>query len=154
MSDPALVVGYDGSPPSRAAVRFAAQRAAAADALLVVATVHPLPPGDLNRSATDALLREHGGAAEKVLDALQADPPKELEGVRWSAIAVGAASPCKGLLDVARRDGAAEIVVATHGRGKVSALLGSVAHDLLRESEIPVLAIPPRAVAALGEETA
>ena len=152
MPDPVLVVGYDGSPESRAAVRFAARRAEAADALLVVASVHALPPGDLNRSATDALLREHATEAQGLLDALTADPPQELAGVRWSAIAVGGASPAKGLLDVAHRDGGVEIVVGTHGRGRVSALLGSVAHDLLRESDVPVLAIPPRAVAALGEE--
>ena len=149
-----LVVGFDGSSSARAAVRYAATAARERRGRLVVAAVHPLPPGDLDEGATAALLADHERTARSALDALGADPPAELDGVTWEAVAQGADSPADGLLEVAAREDAVAIVVGTHGRGRISALLGSVAHDLLRHSDRPVVTIPPRAVAALGEEAA
>ena len=151
MPDPVLVVGYDGSPSSRAALRYAGQRAAREGSRLVVACVHPLPPADLNERAYAALLADHRAKARACLDGLDTAPPEELDGVEWTALAEGARSPARGLLDIAARDDALEIVVGSTGRGRVGALLGSVAHALLREADRPVVVIPARAVEAIGE---
>ena len=144
---PALVVGYDGSDFARAALLYAARRCAAGGRI-IVACAHPEAPSDLAHSARDALNAQHAADAKSILDALALDAPPELEEVTWSSETL-AGAPAEALIALAAREDADEIVVGTHGRGRVSALLGSVAHDLLRLADRPVAVIPPRAVAPL-----
>jgi nucleotide-binding universal stress UspA family protein len=148
VSGPAFVVGFDGSRPALAALVYAARRAGAEGGRVLVVVVHPAPPGDLNHKARQALLADHERTCRSVLDGLTADPPPELEGVDWTPV-IEHGSPARCLLRTAAREGATAVVVGTQGRGRVAALLGSVAHDLLRESDRPVVVIPPKAVEAL-----
>jgi nucleotide-binding universal stress UspA family protein len=148
-----LVAGFDGSRYARAALRLAGRRAAAENGRLVVVCAHPLPPPELNDRARAALLADHRREADEILGALRADPPPELAGVQVAYVAEGG-TPCEALMSVAAREDAEALVVGTHGRGRVSALLGSVAHDLLRRADRPVLAIPPGAVDRLEPEDA
>jgi nucleotide-binding universal stress UspA family protein len=142
-----FVVGYDGSEAATAALIHAAHRCGDTGRV-VVACAHQLAPRDLSEAAQRALTEQHVADARSVLDALALDAPGELEEVTWSAEAIGG-DPATALCRLAEREEAAEIIVGTHGRGRVSALLGSVAHDLLRRSDRPVTAIPPKAVARL-----
>jgi nucleotide-binding universal stress UspA family protein len=48
----------------------------------------------------------------------------------------------------ARETGATEIVVGTHGHGRVRRALGSTAHALLHDAPCPVTVVPPRAATA------
>ncbi len=73
---------------------------------------------------------------------------------RWKlavAVAVREGRPAEAIAAFARETGADLIALTTHGRGGLSRLwLGSVADELLRASEIPVLAIRPTRDAAAG----
>jgi nucleotide-binding universal stress UspA family protein len=147
---PVFVVGYDGSPPARAALVYAAGRVGVEGGRIVVVVVHPSPPGDLDEKARQALLADHERACRSLLDALAADPPPELEGLDWTPV-IEHGAPARCLLRVAARVGATAVVVGSFGRGRVASLLGSVAHDLLREADRPVVVIPPKAVEALKQ---
>ena len=46
--------------------------------------------------------------------------------------------------------GADGIVVGSHGYGPAAALVGSVSHELLRTSDVPVTVISPEAAERLG----
>ncbi len=76
---------------------------------------------------------------------------ERLAGRVWhGAVPVG--SPCAEILDTAAEDNADLIVVATHGRqGLDKVLYGSVALDLLRHVEVPLLVVQGR---GLEPETA
>jgi nucleotide-binding universal stress UspA family protein len=124
-----LVVGYDGSAASAAAVDHAA--ATAAGRPVVIVHAYREPDESLAQSVLDAVLLEgHDGLAD----------------VEWEARAVhgGAA---QAILEVADDVGADAIVVGSHGRGAIGALLGSVSRDLLTRSTRPVTVIPPRCAA-------
>ncbi len=65
------------------------------------------------------------------------------EGVRWDATVLRG-DPAKEIIRAADDLDADLIVMATHGhRGLNRLLLGSVAERTVRESPIPVLAVPP-----------
>jgi nucleotide-binding universal stress UspA family protein len=71
-----------------------------------------------------------------------------LAGRAWHC-AVPVGSPCAEILDTAAADNADLIVVATHGRqGLDKVLYGSVALDLLRHVEVPLLVVQGRALEA------
>lgn len=55
-----------------------------------------------------------------------------------------AGRPAEAIMDEARQSAADLIVIGTHGRGAVGrAILGSVAHAILREAPCPVLLLGP-----------
>ena len=57
----------------------------------------------------------------------------------------------QAILEYARRQRADLVVIGTHGRtGLEKILLGSVAEALLRDAEVDILAVPPRAETAAG----
>jgi nucleotide-binding universal stress UspA family protein len=66
--------------------------------------------------------------------------------VAWDSELIGG-SAAKAIADVANVRGADEIVIGTRGFGRVRALLGSVAHELIHLADCPVTAIPERLVA-------
>jgi nucleotide-binding universal stress UspA family protein len=54
--------------------------------------------------------------------------------------------PARSIADVAKVRGADEIVIGTRGFGRMRALLGSVAHELIHLADCPVTVIPERMV--------
>lgn len=91
----------------------------------------------MNWRETDRYIREAQTYLEKVGSA-------RLEGRVWHC-AVPVGSPCAEILDTAAGDNADLIVVATHGRqGLDKVLYGSVALDLLRHVEVPLLVVQGR----------
>ena len=144
-SKPCLVVGYDGSPPARAAVEYAAERAGRGGRIRIVHAVGPMAelggrgerdsrrPRDRRshgRAVLDALLMEAG---EALLDS-----DFELELVTGSA--------AEALTRVAEREAADEIVLGSRGQGRIGSALGSVSHEVLRLADRPVVVIPSNAV--------
>ena len=121
---PLVVVGYDGSPTGRAAVDWAARRAGATGHVVVVHVLEGSPTG-----------------GEAVLDALvMTDDP--LLGTSFETELLDG-RPADVLRTTATERGADEIVVGARGHGMVHrALLGSVAHDLVQRSPLPVVVIP------------
>ena len=149
-----VLIAYDGSEVSRAAVRRAAELFAGRPAVLVtvwepglaaVALGTPdnmgvgrLPPDPATVEAIDQVQREHaetvaGDGAELARSlGLSAEPhavPDELD-------------VADTLIGIAQDRGAAVVVVGSHGiTGLRSRLLGSVSRKLIEHSDRPVLVI-------------
>jgi nucleotide-binding universal stress UspA family protein len=147
---PCLVVGYDGSPESRAALSLAVKRATPDGHIVVVHAIDP-PTGHW-----DGVGYQHQLDAElQRAQALLANLPEEVPGLGsldWSTELL-TGSPAAGLADVAEFHGASEIVVGTRGFGRARSLLGSVSHALLRYAPCAVTVIPRRALRT-GERAA
>ena len=148
-----LVLGYDGSDCSKAALQRTAELASQiADATVVVVYAYEfsigyVPTGmaesplmmsaefddhvELVRGYADEQVRQ---AAEELVKAGVRAEPRVEEG-----------RPVEVLLQAAKDTGAALIVVGSHGEGAVSAaFMGSTALKLLHHSELPVLVVPRR----------
>jgi nucleotide-binding universal stress UspA family protein len=150
-----VLIAYDGSEVSRAAVRHAAELFAGRPTVLVtvwepaLATVSmglpgttmgmdTLPPDPATAEVVDRLQREHAGT---VADA----------GVEFARSVGLAAEPqavpdevnvADTLIGIARERGAAVVVVGSHGiSGLRSRLLGSVSRKLIEHCDRPVLVI-------------
>jgi nucleotide-binding universal stress UspA family protein len=88
---------------------------------------------------TDRFVHEAEAYLDKVGNA-------RLAGRAWHSV-VPVGSPCAEILDAATGDNADLIVVATHGRqGLDKVLYGSVALDLLRHVEVPLLVVQGRSL--------
>lgn len=137
------VVGFDGSETSRAALRYAAHRAGDGGRLLVVHAVEipvGLAEGVYIARPQDNLQRR----AEDLLATIGTDDAAgaELE----TRVVDGPAAAC--LAEEAERWSADEIVVGSHGKGRLRALLGSHSHALLHTAMRPVVVFPERAARA------
>jgi nucleotide-binding universal stress UspA family protein len=136
-----VVVGYDGSPTARAAVSHAV--AIARGGRVVIVHAHHEPPAHITSRWRELLAAEHAEQGQAVLDSILVDGNRELAGANWEArlVAGGAA---ESLVLVAADVDADAIVVGSHGYGSLSAVLGSVSHELVRISDRPVTVIGPR----------
>lgn len=135
---PVVVVGYDGSAESTAALAIAAEHAGS-DGTVVAVHATPITP-DWRGPLRDQIVLEAEHAQRRLLAHIQATElgpatiePSILEG-----------DPVDALLRVAETRKAREIVVGSRGLGRVRAILGSVSHRLLERSEVPVTVVPPR----------
>ena len=149
-----ILIAYDGSEVSRAAVRQAAELFAGRPAVLATVWepglaavtvglpdttgMGALPPDPETVEAVDRVEREH---AATVAD----------DGVEFARSVGLAAEPhavpdefnvADTLIDIARERGAAVVVVGSHGiSGLRSRLLGSVSRKLIEHCDRPVLVI-------------
>lgn len=140
-----IVVGVDGSPSSREALRWAVRQAKLTGASVEAITAWQSPTllglgspfseaepsaGDDGRIKT---------AAENVMRAAVAEAAAQSAGVTVKA-AVGEGSAAQFLLDAAQ--GASLVVVGSRGHGGIAGtLLGSVGQTLAQHSPCPVLII-------------
>jgi len=134
-----VVLGYDGSEGSKAALRTAVTVARAFGAPLVI--VFGYEPNPMGGETADykAQLEKIGrdlldGAVE---EARTLDPDVPVEPI------VAPLRPAESLLEAARERAARVIVVGGTGdRPILGAILGSVPHKLLHRSPFPVLVVP------------
>jgi nucleotide-binding universal stress UspA family protein len=146
-----IVVGYDGSPASEAALARGIERVSHGGRLLVVHAWQP--PRILQGSTTYGVLAAWSyERAELELGKLGEAHP-ELGGLDWEARLVEGAAP-KVLAAIAADAHADEIVVGSSGAGRAAALLGSVAHGLLHTAACPVTVIPRAALRPAGRAPA
>jgi nucleotide-binding universal stress UspA family protein len=143
-----VLVPLDGSELAEHALPFATRLAHSFECpLLLLRVVPPVSVAGAGPANTQVQLAAQGrelrtartylGSIRKRL-AREADLPVE------SMVLHGA--PSRELVRMAGSHTGSVLVLSTHGRnGFMRALLGSVAVDLVRESPIPVLVIPPRA---------
>jgi nucleotide-binding universal stress UspA family protein len=142
---PRVVVGYDGSPASDVALERAIERVGATGRLYLV---HAWEPPGPSRGAGfyQAVIDRAQADAEALLNGVR-DRHPELRAVTWETELIGGPAP-KAIADVAAARHADEIVLGTRGFGRVRALLGSVAHEVIHLAGCPVTVIPERMVAA------
>ncbi len=134
-----IVVGYDGSDGSKAALRVAVSVARAFDAPLAVVFGYEVIP--VGGETADYKKRVEAIGAAVVSEAVKAagelDPAVKAEGL------VVPERPVDSLLSVAKSRQARVIVVGGNGeRPLMGVILGSVPHKLLHRSSIPVLVVP------------
>ncbi len=139
-----LVVGYDGSESSRAAVSYAADRVGPDGRLYIVHATGPLAEwmGFLAEAGVDEERADRGGA---MLDALVLEAGNGLIDTDYELVlAPGAAA--ETVVGCARLHQADEIVVGSGGEGRIGMLLGSVAQQVLHTADRPVVVIPHQPV--------
>jgi len=134
-----IVLGYDGSEGSKAALRVAVTVAKAFDApLTVVFGYEPNPMGGETADYKNQLEKIGGDHVAAAVEAAKAlDPSVAVEPL------VVALRPAESLLEASLERGARVIVVGGSGeRPILGAILGSVPHKLLHRSTVPVLVVP------------
>ena len=139
-----IVVGYDGSEASRAAVTMAARRVGR-NGIVFVVHAYELPPDFLGSPNFERLLSDRKDHGRALLDAMPLTGNDELLETEYETELIGG-PPAEAIANVARVRDADEIVVGARGLGRVRALLGSVSHELLHIADRPVLVIPAAAV--------
>ena len=139
-----VVVGYDGSPASRAALARAADRAGE-DGKVYVVHAYALPTDWVAGPPYQELLDVQLNRARDLMGRLEQESGADLYGVSWEPEVIGDA-PARAIAHVAATRDADEIVLGTRGFGRARALLGSVAHEVIHLAECPVTVIPERAV--------
>ena len=135
---PSIVVGYDDSPGSQAALEVAASLAAEHDDDLVIGfgIEPPGTVGDEGKAHRDAL-RDSGEKAAKHAVELVRD-----RGIE-TRVELVEQRPVDALLALAEEHGARFIVVGTYGETPLKgAILGSTPHKLLHLSDTPVVVVP------------
>jgi nucleotide-binding universal stress UspA family protein len=143
-----ILVPLDGSPLAEEALDAAAKLARLWDAELTLMQV--VPPVLLSidgamplpSSYDDGLTAMSRMQAQDYLD----DVVEEMraQGLRAAGVAVVGWNTVDSILEMARPERVAVVVLATHGRGGLRRLaLGSVADKLVRGAEVPVLVYRP-----------
>lgn len=134
-----VVVGYDGSAGSHAALERAAD-AAGDDGVVFVVHAYARPHSWLGhpnyQERLDAVLHD----AESTIRELREQTGGPLDRVAWEPEVIGG-DPAKAIAGVATARHADEIVVGSCSVGLARALHGSVAHDLIRLADVPVTVI-------------
>jgi nucleotide-binding universal stress UspA family protein len=139
-----ILFGTDFSPASEAALRKAIEMARKERAELIIAHVYEPPAGMSYSGAADEFFQADTEeklrtAAKKGLE--PAIARARAAGVRVRGVAV-AGHASHRLADLARENGAALLVVGTHGRTGIKKLLtGSVASSLIATAPCPVLTV-------------
>jgi nucleotide-binding universal stress UspA family protein len=140
---PILVVGFDGSPASHVALSRAIQYVGL-DGKLYLVHAWEVPEAWRGRGTYQPYIDRALTQAEEVLgDAVEAHPG--LLDIAWEPELIGG-PPAKSIADVATARKADEIIIGTRGFGRVRALLGSVAHELIHLAPCAVTVIPERMV--------
>ncbi len=133
-----IIVGYDGSECSRAALEAAADLAKTfGDKVVLVFGYAPGGYGGgevpAQRAAVEELAEERTTAGVHQAQALGIEAEVEMQNKH----------PAQALVDVAERRNARMIVVGTHGDAPLKGVvLGETAYKLLHISELPVLVVP------------
>jgi len=139
--DCTVVVGYDGSEPSRAALEYAAKRSCREGRIVAVHAFQPAPDW-LGSPQYQQTLDAHQSAGRELLEALEADPPANVQ-LSTSLIE---GPPARAIVAAADAREADEIVIGSRGFGRLRGVLGSVSHAVLHEADRPVVVIPADAL--------
>ena len=134
-----IIVGYDDSECSHAALGTALELARALGDRVVIAYAYA-PPERLRGEEYS----EHRRALQEIGERAIADALERAQGAGVEVdVALVPQKPADALVVLTEDPDGRLIVVGTHGEGPfASALLGSVPHKLLHRSRVPVLVVP------------
>jgi nucleotide-binding universal stress UspA family protein len=135
-----VVVGYDGSDWSVAAVAYAARRVGSQGLVLVVHS-YAAPP-DLGPAVDHRRIVEERQAAGRDLLAKAVAACQDAAPDVACETKLVEGTPAEALLAVARRRNAAEIVVGSRGSGRAWTPIGSVSRQVLSAADRPVVVVP------------
>jgi nucleotide-binding universal stress UspA family protein len=145
-----IVLGYDGSECSLAALDEAIELGRDAGATVVLVHCHEPPPGlscalDPGCAAAKELRDYERRVEEEVQPMLRHAADRiRAAGIRQEVVLVWD-DPVRGLEAVAHERGSRVIVVGSHGEGPIAGALGRhTAFELLHRSTVPVLVVPHR----------
>lgn len=134
-----LIVPTDGSDAAQDAVNHATEQALAHDARVLFLAVVEMSGGALPERRDDEAVEKRRTARREKVDALVTDA--ESAGVEAEA-AVKVGVPSRVILESAAEHDADLVVMSTHARSGVGRFLyGSVTERVIRDGDIPVLAI-------------
>jgi nucleotide-binding universal stress UspA family protein len=134
-----ILVAVDGSKESKLALADAIDLALDSNAKLTVAHVSTQPPGSIRSTPAGALAAAelpefHAKVLREAVDSVPSELPVTtllLEG-----------HPAHEIVKAAKEYDHDLIVIGSRGRSRASAaLLGSVSHEVLHESPVPVLVV-------------
>ena len=139
-----ILVPTDGSPLAHQAAEYAADLAKVHGAQIVgVYVIDPFPYigiGDASAVGLQAYLSEAKQAANRSLEVLAASCKQR--GVAFAGDTIERSVVYEGITETAKAEGCDLIVMGSHGRQGVSALvLGSVAQKVLTHTRLPVLIV-------------
>jgi nucleotide-binding universal stress UspA family protein len=141
-----ILVPTDFSETAGHALRYGSDLARSLGARLTVLYSDPFVP-PLDYTATVGGWDEYSLAQLKARaeEALQRDAKANIDPEVLYDTVVRVAPPLDGILAQARESGAGLIVMGTHGRtGFRRLIIGSVTEAVMRNAEVPVIAVPPR----------
>lgn len=148
-----IVVGYDGSLPARAAMTYAAQRAARGGRVVALHAIEPAPEwreGPHSHRARETY-RAHGRELLSAQELLRsADDEHSTVGAEVETALLDG-PPARAIMAAADARDADEIVIGSRGFGRIRGMLGSVSHAVLHETDRPVVVIPADAASGPDE---
>ena len=135
-----MTVAVDGSPESKAGVRFALRLAGDDTTLFFCSAVDPIAVFAEDKSPYPFKSPPLPSERHEAADAIGAESVREAKGCGVSATsAVVDGSPARAILRYAHERGSDAIVMGSHGRtGLVRTIAGSVAEEVIRHSDVPV----------------
>jgi nucleotide-binding universal stress UspA family protein len=136
-----VVVGYDGSPPARAALAYAARRAGNGGRVVAVHAFHPAPDW-LGSPYYERALAAYQDEGRELLRSLEEEGDLAVE--LTTSLLEGPSA--RAIVAAADARDADEIVIGSRGFGRLRGVLGSVSHAVLHEANRPVVVIPAEAV--------
>lgn len=142
----AIAVPLDGSALARRALPYAVHLCRRANARLVLVRAVGSPGAGLVTNASAARVAAARQAME--LQAAESEMAATADELRAEGLTVEVHVQMRGavdlILDVAQLDGVDLVAMSTHGRTGIGRFLyGSVADEVLRRAEVPVLLVPP-----------
>jgi nucleotide-binding universal stress UspA family protein len=138
-----VIVGYDGSPPSSAALAYAARRAGGGGRIIAVNAFQPTPDW-LGSPYYQRALDASQAQGRELLRSLEEKSDLDVE----LATSLLEGPPARAIIAAADARDADEIVIGSRGFGRLRGALGSVSHAVLHETDRPVVVIPADAAAA------
>jgi nucleotide-binding universal stress UspA family protein len=139
-----ILVATDGTPLAERALETAAQLAARLGATLTAVTVEPPYPYSAVGESSAIAGADHQAAvgADASARLARARDIARAAGVECGTVMQESSDVYRGVLAAAEQSGAGLVVMASHGRGGLSALvLGSETQKLLANTLLPVLVI-------------
>ena len=135
-----VLVPYDGSDPSKAALDYALEAFPDSD-LVVLHVVEPFPDHGKAAGHPDRRSEQVFEESERLLETV-AERAGEHERAVETELRYG--RPVHAILRAIEEQGVEEVVMGSHGRdGAARLLLGSVAETVVRRAPVPVTVVPP-----------